>query len=92
MQAIVLAFKEEPSFVRLRENLKDDNYPIHIWGMDRHVEPLLIKALEKKGKLRLVVTYDEKRARQIVSDYKLYERGVLLSCEGCSFLLCRYSQ
>ena len=76
MQAIVLAFKEEPSFVRLRENLKDDNYPIHIWGMDRHVEPLLIKALEKKGKLRLVVTYDEKRARQIVSDYKLYDREV----------------
>ena len=76
MQAIVSAFMEEPGFVGLREDLKDKIYPIHVWGLDSHVEPLLIKALEKKGKLKLIVTYDEKRARELVSDYKLFDREV----------------
>ncbi|MBQ8912878.1 MAG: transcription-repair coupling factor, partial [Lachnospiraceae bacterium] len=76
MQAIVSAFMEEPGFAGLREDLKGNNYPVHVWGMDRHVEPLLIKALEKKGKLKLIVTYDEKRARQIAGDYKLFDREV----------------
>lgn len=76
MQAIVSAFMEEPGFVGLREDLKDNIYPVHVWGLDRHVEPLLIKALEKKGKLKLIITYDEKRARELVSDYKLFDREV----------------
>ena len=76
MQAIISAFNEEPGFVGLREDLKGDNFPMHVWGMDRHVEPLLIKSLEKKGKLKLIITYDEKRAREIVGDYKLFDREV----------------
>lgn len=76
MQAIVSAFKEEPGFVGLREDLNDDIFPIHVWGIDRHVEPLLIKSLEEEKKLKLIITYDERRAREIVSDYKLFDREV----------------
>ncbi|MBQ9200029.1 MAG: transcription-repair coupling factor [Lachnospiraceae bacterium] len=76
MKALVSAFKKEPGFVRLRDILKDNIYPVHVWGLDGHVKPLLIKSLEEKSKTRLIVTYDEKRARQIVADYKLFDREV----------------
>lgn len=76
MQALVAALREEPGFVRFKEESDSIAYPVHIWGMDRFVEPLFIKASEKRKTTKLVVTYNEKRAREIVSGYKLFDREV----------------
>ena len=54
MKALVSAFKKEPGFVRLRDILKDNIYPVHVWGLDGHVKPLLIKSLEEKSKTKLI--------------------------------------
>ncbi|MBR1816043.1 MAG: transcription-repair coupling factor [Lachnospiraceae bacterium] len=78
MQALIAAFREEPGFVELIDNIHQNNYPIHVWGLDKHVEPLVAKSVSYAtgADLKLIITYDERRARELVSDYKLYDRDV----------------
>lgn len=76
MQALIAAFKEDPRFDKLQEDINRNILPIHVWGLDRRVAPLMMEALDRKTPLRLIVTYDEKRAREIVDDYRFYNRNV----------------
>ncbi|MBQ8924353.1 MAG: hypothetical protein IJ053_06110, partial [Lachnospiraceae bacterium] len=78
MQALIAAFKEDPGFTELIDSIHHNNYPVHVWGLDKHVEPLVVKSVsaDTGADLRLIITYDERRAREIVSDYKLYDRDV----------------
>ncbi len=76
MQALVAAFKEYPRFNLLEESVKKGDMPAHVWGLDRRVTPLMMEALEQDNVLKLIVTYDEKRAREIVDDYRFYNRNV----------------
>ncbi len=74
MQALVEAFKDNPSYIELQQSVDEKKLPIHVWGLDRRVSPLLMESLSRKNPLRLIVTFDEKRAREIVSDYRFYDR------------------
>ncbi len=76
MQAIVAAFREEPGFVKLDECVREGKIPVHAWGLDKRIMPLMMESLDSDNNLRLVVTYDEKRAREIVEDYKFFHRNV----------------
>ena len=75
MQALISAFKEDPRYCRLLESVDGQKFPIHVWGLDRRVTPLMMEAVRKEG-MRLIVTYDEKRARQIVEDCRFYNKEV----------------
>ena len=77
MQTINEAFRENPGFVKLREYIETEKNPIHVWGMDKRVLPLLIDSVPRKNPVRLIVTYEEKRAREIVEDYRFYDREVM---------------
>lgn len=76
MQALVAAFKEDPRFVKLQENVDRNVLPIHVWGLDSRITPLMMETLDRKNHLRLIVTHDEKRAREIADDYRFYDRNV----------------
>ena len=75
MQALTASFKKEPGFVELLKKVNNHECPTSVWGMDKRVRPLLIETLAG-GKFKLIVTYDERRALEIVEDYKLYDRNV----------------
>lgn len=78
MQALVKAFREDPRYQELKENIDKAALPIHVYGMDSRVLPLMMEAIERQNKngQRLIVTYNERRAREIVADYRFYDREV----------------
>ena len=76
MQAIKAAFKEDPRFIELQEHIGRDSFPVHVWGLDKRVSPLMMETLDRNNPVRLIVTYEEKRAREIVEDYRFYDREV----------------
>ena len=76
MQAIVAAYKDDPKVVRLDLDISNGRYPVHVWGLDRRVVPLLMESVSRRNNLRLVVTYEEKRARELLQDYRFYDKNV----------------
>ena len=74
MKALTLAFRDDPRFQELQEHWKAHAGVHHVWGMDRRITPLLMEALSDAGRFRLIVTYEERRAREIVEDYRFYNR------------------
>lgn len=76
MQAMVEIFKKDPRFDKLQQAIGDAKGSVHVWGMDHRVSPLLMEAVSEDKDVRLIVTYDEKRAREIVDDYRFYDRDV----------------
>lgn len=76
MQAIINAFKEHQGFKQAKDAIAKGTFPINVWGMDGRVSPLLIEALGRDSRVKLIVTYSERRARQIQEDYRFYDRQV----------------
>lgn len=76
MQAMIAAFKEDPRYDKIRECVENNKLPLHISGTDRRLEPLIIEAMPREVNQCLIVTYDEKRAREIVEDYRFFDRDV----------------
>ncbi len=76
MQAIKAAFREDSRFEKLQEYIEKGEYPLHVWGLDKRVSPMLMESIPRKNPARLIVTYEEKRAREIVEDYRFYDRDV----------------
>ena len=78
MQALIEAFKEDPRYLKLKEIIELGELPVHVHGMDGRVLPILLEAIERHNKngQRLIVTYDERRAREIVDSYRFYDREV----------------
>ena len=76
MQAMVEIFKRDPRFEKLQNAIAAEDGSVHVWGLDKRIEPLLLEAVSKEENVRLIVTYDEKRAREIVDDYRFYDRNV----------------
>lgn len=76
MHAILAAFKENPSYVKLENYVEKNSLPVHVWGLDRKNISLLVNSLSGDGSIKLVVTYEERRAREIVDECKLFDREV----------------
>ena len=62
MKALTLAFQDDPRFAELKKHRDESGGIHHVWGMDR------------RKRFRLIVTYEERRAREIVEDYRFYSR------------------
>ena len=74
MKALTLAFQDDPRFKELKEHRETHSGVHHVWGMDRRITPVLMEALSGPKRFRLIVTYEERRAREIVEDYRFYNR------------------
>ncbi len=76
MQAMIAAFEENPGFVKLQDSIDRDKFPIHVWGLDYSIAPLLMETVKGGSNIKLIVVSDEKKARDVVRDYKFYDRNV----------------
>lgn len=76
MQAMIAAFEENPSFVKLKESIDKGLLPVNVWGLDHTVHPLLMETVGGTGPIRLVVVPDEKTARDMVKEYSFYDKNV----------------
>lgn len=76
MQALIGAFKNDPGVEGLERFIEVGKFPVHAWGMNKRAVPLLMETVNRSNNLRLVVALDEKRAREIVDDYKFYDKNV----------------
>ncbi|MGN0151747.1 MAG: transcription-repair coupling factor [Wujia sp.] len=76
MQAMIAAFRDDPRFDKLQDSVSKEKFPLHVWGLDKRVSPLMMEAVPRSNAVRLIVTYDEKRARELVEDYRFYDRAV----------------
>lgn len=74
MKALTLAFQENPEFQQLQQHVKHEKGVTHVWGMDKRITPLLMEGLSSQDRFKLIVTYEERRAREIVEDYRFYNR------------------
>lgn len=76
MQTMIDKFHQEPRFIKLQRAIDEQNGAVHVWGLDRRVTPLMMEAVARQSNVRLIVTHDEKRARELVDDYRFYDRNV----------------
>lgn len=78
MRALVDAFCEDERYGQLRELLEEGKLPVHVHAIDKRVRALLMEAIPRKNKKkqRLIIAEDERRAKEIVADYKFYDREV----------------
>ncbi|MDE6023970.1 MAG: transcription-repair coupling factor [Lachnospiraceae bacterium] len=76
MQAMIAAFEENPGFVKLQDSIDSNSFPLHVWGLDYNIAPLLMETVKGGSNIRLIVVPDEKKARDVVRDYKFYDRNV----------------
>ncbi|MCM1272280.1 MAG: transcription-repair coupling factor [Clostridium sp.] len=76
MQAMIAAFEENPGFVKLQDSIDKNKFPIHAWGLDYSIAPLLMETVKGGSNSKLIVVADEKKARDVVRDYKFFDRNV----------------
>ena len=74
MKALVSAFQEDPRFAELKKHRSEHSGVCHVWGMDHRIAPILMEGLSDKNRFKLIVTYEERRARELVDDYRFYSR------------------
>ena len=74
MKALVSAFQEDPRFQKLKQHRSEHRDVCHVWGMDHRIAPILMEGLSDSNRFKLIVTYDEKRARELVDAYRFYSR------------------
>ncbi len=77
MEAILNPLYETESYIGLISALKNDETPVELTGLTDTAKCQFIAASSKDKDYRLIVTYDEKRAREIVADMKLYDSEVV---------------
>ncbi len=67
MQTLCDAFAKSGAADRLKQSR-------YLSGVNERVMPLLVSALTPPDSMKLVITYDEKRGREIAADLKFYDR------------------
>lgn len=70
--------KELKEYNSIKDHLTLRETPIHITGCIDSQKCHLINALANNYKFRLIVTYNELKAKEIYEDYKLYDKDVYL--------------
>ena len=75
MKAFIDALREAPEFQDIEKAAREKS-PVHIYGLLPTAIPLLVETLAENVNLRLVVTFDERRGRELVDGLKLYDRSV----------------
>lgn len=78
MKTFFEPLKELKEFNDIRDNLKLNNTPIHVTGCIDSQKCHLISGLGEEFKYKLIITYNDIKAKEIYEDYKLYDKNVFL--------------
>lgn len=77
MNTLFAPLEELEEFEQLNISLKNDEFPIHVIGcMDTQKSHMICGAGANRT-VRLVITHNEVRAKELVEDLKLYDKNVM---------------
>ena len=77
MKTFLIPFEEMPQMEELREHLKKDNQIYEISGVIDSLKPHLIYGIGHDVPVKLIVTFDELRAKQLLEGYQFFDEQTL---------------
>ena len=77
MKTFLIPFEEMPQMEELREHLKKDNQIYEISGVIDSLKPHLIYGIGYDVPVKLIVTFDELRAKQLLEGYQFFDEQTL---------------
>ena len=77
MKAFLSPFEAMPQMEELKEKLYKDNQIYEVSGVIDTLKPHLIYGLGDRAKVKLIVTFDELRAKQLMEGYEFFQENVL---------------
>lgn len=78
MEALLAPLKELKEFNEIKERIEKNQTPIHITGCIDSQKCHLIYGLSREKKFRVIITYNDLKAKDLYEDYKLYDKNVFL--------------
>lgn len=78
MQALLAPLRELADFDRIKENLRKGNSPVQLTGCVDSQKLHMIYGLSDGYKNKVIVTYSDLKAKEIVEEYRFYDRNVML--------------
>ena len=78
MKAFFEPLREMTEYERIAQDIKKDWFPIHVDGCIDSQKSHFISALSGGFKYRLIVTYNEQKAKEIYEDYRFFDRSACL--------------
>jgi len=78
MKAFFEPLKEYSEFNEIREKIQKNRFPIQIVGCVDAGKCHLTRSLSKDKRVKLIITYNENRAKEIYEDYRIFDSNVLL--------------
>jgi transcription-repair coupling factor (superfamily II helicase) len=78
LKTFTAPLKELKEFNEIKENLKLKNTPVLVTGCIDSQKCHLISGLSEGYLWKLIVTYNDVKAKEILEDYKLYDKNVYL--------------
>ena len=77
MKTFLKPFEEMPQIEELREHLKKDKRIYEVSGLIDSLKPHLIYGIGYDVPIKLIVTFDEMRAKQIYEGYQFFDENTL---------------
>ncbi len=78
MKTFIAPLAELKEFNDIRENIKMNALPVQVTGCIDSQKCHLIHGLGDEFKYRVIVTYNDLKAKEIYEDYRLYDKEVLI--------------
>jgi transcription-repair coupling factor (superfamily II helicase) len=78
MNTFTAPLKELKEFNDIRDNIKLRNLPVQVTGCIDSQKCHLIYGLSRDFRNKVIITYNDLKAKEIYEDYRLYEREVFL--------------
>ena len=78
MQALLAPLEELAEYKSIKEQLRKGNAPVSLTGCVDSEKLHLIYGLSEDFRIRLIVTYNDLKARELYEEYRFYDRNVML--------------
>ncbi len=77
MHTLLAPLEEMEEYAQLKVAIRNNDTPVAVTGTVEAQKCHMIYGMESFSDVRLIVTYDEIRAKEIVEDYRMYDRDVM---------------
>ena len=79
METLLAPLREMEEYTQLRLAVDKGETPVTVVGGMEAQKCHMIYGMEDLADVRLIVTYNEIRARELLEDYRLYDKNVMYS-------------
>ncbi len=78
MKTFTMPLMELKEFIDIRENIRKKSLPVQVTGCIDSQKCHLMQGLGEGFRYRVIITYNDIKAKEIYEDYRLYDKEVLL--------------